>query len=403
MAILTLLSPCLPTSTRPAIHVDHADVDAASGDDLPPVRIENPRMGGSLGLVVPAPDGCDIRTEGSLVQLVAELAVGSSGGSQLNGDHASRSFQPGVFAVHLDSARAAGHATIPAGHTRTTVTWIIMVVRRRRLAAELRRLRETAHLTLEEAAARLECSPSKISRIETGHVLVSPRDVRDLLRIYGVPDSEQASLIELARETRQKGWWQSYGSSIEPHLATYLSLEHDASEMRIYRVSRVPGLLQSSEYAHAFFSAERPGAVHPGIEQSVTLLSERQRQAATSPPGLQVVLGEAALRQQPGGPEALRGQIEHMIRLSSQPGTTIQVIPFTSAGLHVTIDGNFTIMGFPHDADPDIVCIGYPTGLLWVEDTAEVAHYDVLFRQLQAAALSAEDTRTLMASLLADS
>jgi len=275
-----------------------------------------------------------------------------------------------------------------------------MVVRRRRLAAELRRLREAAHLTLEEAAVRLECSPSKISRIETGNVRVSPRDVRDLCRIYGIPEDHRESLIELARESRQKGWWQAYGIGIESHLATYLSLEHDASQMRIYRVSRIPGLLQTEDYARSFFSAERPGAVHPGTERSVVLLTERQRQAAASPPSLQVVLGEAALRQQPDSPGALRGQIQHLIRLSTQGGTTIQVIPFTGAGLHTTIDGNFTIMGFPHDADPDIVCIGYPTGLLWVEDAAEVAHYNALFSRLQDAALPPEDSRTFMASVL---
>jgi transcriptional regulator with XRE-family HTH domain len=275
-----------------------------------------------------------------------------------------------------------------------------MVVRRRRLAAELRHLREAAQLTLEEAATRLECSPSKISRIETGHVRVSPRDVRDLLSIYGVPDDQGASLVELARESRQKGWWQAYGSSIEPHLATYLSLEYDASEIRIYRVSRIPALLQAPDYAHAFFSAERPAAVHPGADRSVALLTERQRQAAVNPPSLQVVLGEAALRQQPDGPDTLRGQIQHLIKLSTRPGTTIQVIPFTSAGLNITIDGNFTIMGFPHDADADLVCIGYPTGLLWVEETTEVTLYNTLFSRLQAVALTPEQSSAFMASVL---
>lgn len=193
-----------------------------------------------------------------------------------------------------------------------------MVVRGRRLAAELKQLREAARLTLEETAARLECSTSKISRIETGHVRVSPRDVRDLLRIYGVPDNQQAGLIELAREARQKGWWQAYGS-LEPHLATYLGLEHEASEIRIYRVSRAPA-----------------------------------------------------------------------------------VLPFTSRGLYSTIDGNFTIMAFPHPADPDVVCIGYPTGLLWIEDTAEVDQYNALFSRLQDAALPAEDSVAFMTSLLTD-
>jgi transcriptional regulator with XRE-family HTH domain len=275
-----------------------------------------------------------------------------------------------------------------------------MVVRRRRLAAELRRLREAAQLTLEETAARMDCSTSKISRIESGQVGVSARDVRDLLRIYGVPEDQQASLVDLAREARQKGWWQAY-SSVQPHLATYLGLEHAASHIRLYRTSRVPTLLQTPDYARSFFSGARPGANHPGTQQSISLITERQRQASLRPPALHAVLSEAAVRYQPNTPEALRSQLAHLISLASQPTITIQVLTYTS-GLHITQDTSFTSLSFPDPADPDIVCIAYPTGLLWIEDTAEIAHYDTLFSRLQAAALPPEDSAAFMAALLAD-
>ena len=97
-------------------------------------------------------------------------------------------------------------------------------VRRRRLALELRRLRESAKLTCEEVAERLECSASKISRVETGRVSVSPRDVRDMLEIYGAPPEQRDSLVQLARDSRQKGWWHAYGDTVQPHFATYLGL-----------------------------------------------------------------------------------------------------------------------------------------------------------------------------------
>src|SRR5262245_10425507 len=125
------------------------------------------------------------------------------------------------------------------------------MVRRRRLAAELRRLREAAHLTCEEVAARLECSASRISRVETGKVLASPRDVRDMLEIYGVADEQRDRLIQLARECRQKGWWQGYGDDVQPHLATYLGMESEASQIRQYAVARIPILLQTEDYARA--------------------------------------------------------------------------------------------------------------------------------------------------------
>jgi transcriptional regulator with XRE-family HTH domain len=275
------------------------------------------------------------------------------------------------------------------------------MVRQRRLAAELRRLREAAGLTCEETAARLECSASKISRIETGHVRVSPRDVRDLLRIYGAPEDQRDRLIELARESRQKGWWQAYRDTLEPHLATYLSLEHETSEMRLYRISRIPGLLQTPDYARAFFAATRPGVHPPDAERSVALLTERQRQAGTSPPILQVILCEGALRYQAGSREVLRGQIEHLITVSTTPGITVQVMPYAS-GLQTSIDASFTIMGFPEPVDPDIVCVPYQTGVLWLEDSAEVGQYCALFGRIQTASLSPADSAELMTTLLRD-
>lgn len=282
----------------------------------------------------------------------------------------------------------------------TCATLTSMVVRARRLAAELRRLREAASLTLEETAARLECSTSKISRIETGHVRVSPRDVRDLLRIYGAPEDQQESLVELAREARQRGWWQTYGS-VQPHLATYLGLEHEASQIRLYRTSRVPSLLQTPDYARSFFNGARPGATHPGTQQSVTLITERQRQATLRPPALNAVLSEAAVRYQPNTREALRGQLARLIDVASQPGTVIQILTYNS-GLHITQDTSFTGLSFPDPADPDVVCIAYPTGLLWIEDTEEVAHYNTLFGRLRAAALTPEDSAAFLAALLTD-
>ena len=104
-------------------------------------------------------------------------------------------------------------------------------VRRRRLASELRSLREAARLTCDEVADHLECSASKISRVETGRVSVSPRDVRDMLELYGVEPQQRDSLVQLARESRQKGWWHAYSDAIQPRFATYVGLEDAAAEI----------------------------------------------------------------------------------------------------------------------------------------------------------------------------
>jgi transcriptional regulator with XRE-family HTH domain len=275
------------------------------------------------------------------------------------------------------------------------------MVRRRRLAAALRRLREAAGLTCDEVGARLDCSGSKISRIETGRVSVSPRDVRDLLRLYDVPEDRRDSLIQLARESKEKGWWQSYGDTVEPHLATYLGMESEASQISQYSVARIPILLQTEEYARAVVSGGRAQTGrYPGpVDRVVQMLMERQRRAAASPPDLRLVLDETALRRQVGGPQVMREQIRHLIEVSSAPATSVQVIPF-STGAHIAMDLPFVILGFPDPSDPDIAAIGYATGVVWIEDTAEVDRYNTLFGHLQAAALSPGDSAALMTSAL---
>jgi transcriptional regulator with XRE-family HTH domain len=272
-------------------------------------------------------------------------------------------------------------------------------VRRRRLASELRRLREAAKLTCEDVAELLECSASKISRIETARVTVSPRDVRDLLRIYGVPNDQQDSLIQLARDSRQKGWWHAYGDAVQPHFATYLGMESAASEIKHANLTRLPPLLQTEDYAREVIAAGRMRRSLPADDRSVELLMERKRLARENPPSVWVVLDEAALRRQVGGPDVMRHQIEHLIELSAAPGIFLQFIPFSS-GAHAAMDVPFVIMGFPDPVDPDVVCMGYATGVLWIEDLAEVHRYDMLFHHLQACALSLDESAALMKSVL---
>jgi transcriptional regulator with XRE-family HTH domain len=274
-------------------------------------------------------------------------------------------------------------------------------VRRRRLALELRRLRESAKLTCEEVAEQLECSASKISRIETGRVSVSPRDVRDMLEIYEVPEDQRESLVQLARESRQKGWWHAWGDSVQPQLGTYLGLESAASEVSIFKVSRIPSLLMTEDYARALFAAGQVSWSGPDEQRQAALLMERQRQASANPTKVWAVLDEGALRRWVGGPEVMRQQLEYLRDLSAMPNFFLQVIPFT-AGAYMPMDLPFVILRFPDPADPEVVCIGYPTGSLWIEDVAEVDRYNTMFHHLQAAALSFDDSLALMTSVLKD-
>jgi transcriptional regulator with XRE-family HTH domain len=273
-------------------------------------------------------------------------------------------------------------------------------VRRRRLALELRRLREAARLTCEEVAEHLECSASKISRVETGRVSVSPRDVRDMLELYGVPAEQRESLVQLARDSRQKGWWHAYSDTMQPQMATYIGLESAASEIRIYEVSLIPGLLQTEDYARAVIRAGMVNSPAEDIERRVALLMARQPAVVRDdPPKVWAVLDEAALRRRVGGSGLMRLQLEHLLAQAALPNVAVQVIPF-AGGAHPAMGRPFIILVFPERVDTDVVYLEDLTSALYLEDVAEVDRYNVFFNHLRATALSFDDSAALITSVL---
>ena len=273
-------------------------------------------------------------------------------------------------------------------------------VRRRRLALELRRLREAARLTCEEVAEHLECSASKISRVETGRVSVSPRDVRDMLELYGVQAQQRDSLVQLARDSRQKGWWHAYSDTIQPQFATYVGLESAASEIRVYEVNLIPGLLQTEDYARTIIKAGAMNGNHEEVERKVALRMARQPALTRpEPPMLWTVVDEAALRRRVGGTELMRAQLEHVLELSSLKNVAMQVIPF-GAGAHPAMGRPFVILVFPERIDTDVVYLEDLTSAFYLEDIAEVDRYNVFFNHLRATALSFDNSAALVTSVL---
>jgi transcriptional regulator with XRE-family HTH domain len=273
-------------------------------------------------------------------------------------------------------------------------------IRRRRLALELRRLRETAGLTCEQVAEHLECSASKISRVETGRVSVSPRDVRDMLDLYDVPGEQRESLVQLARDSRQKGWWHAYNDTMLPQFATYLGLESAASEIRIYEVNLIPGLLQTEDYARAVIRAGMMNSPSEDVERSVALRMARQPAVTRDdPPKVWAVMDEAALRRRVGGAGLMRMQLEHLLAQAQLPNVAVQVIPF-AGGAHPAMGRPFVILVFPDRIDTDVVYLEDLTSALYLEDVAEVDRYNVFFNHLRATALSFDDSSALITSVL---
>jgi transcriptional regulator with XRE-family HTH domain len=267
-------------------------------------------------------------------------------------------------------------------------------VRRRRLAARLRELREKANLTIDEVGDRLECSASKISRIETGHVGVTPRDVRDMLEVYGVEDDEREALVQLAREARKKGWWHAYN---EVFTGAFVGLESDASFLHTHQALLVPGLLQTEQYTRAVIRAIRPDAAETDVELRVRGRLNRQKLLTeeSNPPEYWAVLDEAVLQRTVGGPEVMREQLKKLLEVASLPNVTLQVVPFRAGG-HAGMEAPFLILGFPEQADPDVVYVEYSTSGVYLEQPDHVHRYTLMFDHLRAAALKPDDTLDLV-------
>src|SRR5689334_14272372 len=257
-------------------------------------------------------------------------------------------------------------------------------VRRRRIAAELKRLREERGLTLDHAARELGVARSTMSRIENAQVSVRPGDVRTLLELYGLEPDDVAALVQVARDARQRGWWQAYSDVLPGWFEVYVGLEQAASEISTFETSLVPGLLQTADYARAVIQAELPDASPNEVDRRTELRMKRQNNE--SRPDLWVVLDEAVIRRVVGGPPTMRAQLERLVEMAEAPGVTLQIIPF-SAGAHASMISSFSILTFPELADPPVVYLESRTGGLYVEGSGAHA-YVRIFRTLQADAIS---------------
>ena len=245
-------------------------------------------------------------------------------------------------------------------------------------------------------AEALECSESKVSRIETGSVSALPRDVRDLLDLYGVAGEQRDKLMEAARQAREKGWLHAY-SDVKP--SAYIGLEAAADRIRIYSASLVPGLLQTPAYARAVIRALGPKLHSDQVDRWVELRKARQallRQA--DPPRIEVILDENVLRRPVGGREVTQEQMERLLEDGALGAVTLQVLPL-QAGEHAGMYGSFTILGFRDPGQPNMVYLENATTELYLDSERELRRYTRAFENLSAAALDPDASAALVAKL----
>ncbi|MGH3822608.1 MAG: DUF5753 domain-containing protein [Pseudonocardiaceae bacterium] len=271
------------------------------------------------------------------------------------------------------------------------------------LAESLRGHRERSELTIVEAANRLkQHSPrwgrSKLQRIETRSYAPLPAEVEHLAAVYEVPAEETADLIRMAREGRQKGWWQS---SALPKLAqTIVGLEQAATTIRQFELTLVPGLLQTSDFARALITTLQPTTPIEGLENRVAARMIRQHVLTGADPlTYEVILSEAVLRCPVGGNRVMRSQLEHLLDLTRAPNITVQVVPFT-AGPHPGMEGAFSIVTLPELAH-DVGYVEGPAGSIYLEEQDDVRRCIMRFAVLSSLALNPTESRDLISTTLA--
>jgi transcriptional regulator with XRE-family HTH domain len=274
-------------------------------------------------------------------------------------------------------------------------------VRRRRLGSELRRLRESQSIKLEEVAERLGLAPSTLSRIETGKAPTRTAYLNSMLELYGVDDQGQRQvLLEMAREGHRKGWWAVWDGVLPTGFGIYVGLEAEAASLRVYEAQVVHGLLQTEDYARAVMSTVRRRQTPDEIDRLVKLRMQRQEVLMRADPlELWIILDEAVLRRMVGPSCVMRQQLEHLYETSQWPNVTLQVLTFGS-GLHPGMGGPFAIIEFPERFDPDVVYTEGITGQAYIEERdREVRARSETFDLLRATALPPADSALLIRSV----
>src|SRR5271165_36374 len=266
-------------------------------------------------------------------------------------------------------------------------------LRRRELGFLLRQLRTERGLSVEDVTGRLLFSPTKLSRLETGRAGVSQRDIRDLCDLYQITDpAERQRLMTLAKEGKQRGWWQQYALPD----ATYVGLEGEAASISDYNSDVVTGLLEVEDYARAVLKVAEPPLDDAAIEQRLEARIKRQALLTRDDgPLLHSILDEGALHRPVGGAAVMRAQLERIIELASLPKVIFQLIPL-DLGAHPAMDSTFVILEFQDSMVNDVVYVEGLVGNLYMETAADLDRYKQTFSRLRSIALSPEDSIALV-------
>ena len=277
-------------------------------------------------------------------------------------------------------------------------------VRRRRLAAELRGIREDRGKSGDTVAAALQWSPSKISRYERARTGLRPQEVARLLDYYQISGPRRALLLGLAQDAARKGWWEESADGLSPDYKQFIGFEHEAASMAIWHVDVVTGLLQTQSYArHIISSYSRIEPMPPGmIGRMVGVRMRRQQVLDREDLQLSVVLDESVLKRRIGDELMMFEQLQRLVHDGDRPNLTLRILPLSAQ--HLVFGESFVIFGFSGDdptgdSDPaqqDVVITEQLRSSITLEGERETHLHRIAFQTLCDASLSPADSRALI-------
>ncbi|MEW1641484.1 MULTISPECIES: helix-turn-helix transcriptional regulator [unclassified Streptomyces] len=267
--------------------------------------------------------------------------------------------------------------------------------RRRQLGATMRKLRARKGMTLEEAGGLVGVSKATVSRYETQAGPVKWLVVDALCRAYGATEAERKTVVSLAKDAKQQGWWSSFADSIPESMNLLLTLEDEAVHESHFACVYVPGLLQTRAYSTALQKANEVPLESAEIERLVDIRMKRQEiLTRPKPPRLWAILDESVIRRVVGSPQTMKDQLDRLLEANESPHITLQVLPF-SQGAHAAALGSFVIIGGTEPA-LDVVYVDFHTGSLFLEKDEELDRYRLAFEYIRAQALDMEASSAMI-------
>lgn len=264
--------------------------------------------------------------------------------------------------------------------------------RSRRLGRELRRLREARNLTQGDAAKLLKCSQQRIARIESGDIKPRPRDVLEILVAYDVPHDEEQGLAlrAMAEQLREPGWWQRL-NTLPARYVTFIAYEAEATDLRQFQPTLIPGLMQTRAYAQEVIRIGRETDQEEITQRVEARLKRQEVLTARKPPlRLQAIITEQALMLEVGDADVRREQLAHIIKVAALPNVTVQVLTL-AAGAHLAVHGGFEVLTFA-DGDPPLGYIETLAGELFLESPEEIRRLRGVHEHLLSLALSPRES-----------